>query len=157
MKYNHEMMWKELKEKLYPRADKDGLLSTADLDEVMEDLENDWQKLVNVKSVDLPQAFETTEILNEVKADKGLILTEEELTLNEKALKNSARAGAMYATDHNLIEDIIDSHRELFKANASLSFEKMKLREIVVLANNLIPSENTLWTSTLKSILEELK
>lgn len=85
MRYNHEMMWKELKEKLYPRADNDGLLSVADLDEVMEDLENEWQKLVSDNSFDRPKGIKATEQPSKAAADKG-ILTEEELKERNRLL-----------------------------------------------------------------------
>lgn len=46
MKYNYEKMWREIKEKLQERADKDDFITMADVDDVMEELENEWQKLI---------------------------------------------------------------------------------------------------------------
>lgn len=49
MKYNHEMMWKELKEKISDLTDADGLIILSDLESAMEELENEWQILVNIR------------------------------------------------------------------------------------------------------------
>lgn len=46
MTQNYEKMWKELKEMLQERSDSDDMLTMADVDDVMEELENEWMILV---------------------------------------------------------------------------------------------------------------
>lgn len=46
---NHEMMWKELKEKVQTLADEDGLIILSDIEEMIEELEIDWTQLIKFK------------------------------------------------------------------------------------------------------------
>lgn len=75
----------------------------------------------------LPKAIETTEILNEVKADKG-ILTEEELRFfEENAL------GTNYWNMTDALQSVINSHRAIQERNRNLVLENDELNANLIM------------------------